>query len=139
MHIIASGILLSAPYTGRSLHIRGASEQYLLYTRNVPSDFDHLLAPPHGGRTREWTNPRLLLESDDYRVTLLSIYIDPVSAVSHIVVHPQPTQTLHLAVSPDGAVMSRTLFQKTALGSMAVIRGAGDGKRLFPRLRLLRR
>ncbi len=78
-----------------------------------------------------WTNTTLLVDFDIFTSSILNVYRDPSTSVSHVIIGvPYLSHYLHLAVSDNGTILFRTRFVDPAAVS-ATIRGTGDGHRLF--------
>ncbi len=79
-----------------------------------------------------WTGPIRLLTLQNY-ASVSCVYYDPASDITHVVVHERTVEwARHLAVSNNGTVLYSTLFRRQYTNwPKIVIRGAGDGKRLF--------
>ncbi len=78
----------------------------------------------------DWTGPVLLVNDSSY-VTVQSTYRDPATMASHVLLYNTSSRLiLHLALSNSGSIVHRNVLGKTSLYP-AILRGAGDGKRLF--------
>lgn len=83
-----------------------------------------------------WSSPEKLAEistASAKSIHITSLYRDPTSAVNHVVISQDgPNGFLHLAVSDSGKVLYQTAFKAAGIdATTAVIRGAGDGEKLF--------
>ncbi len=77
-----------------------------------------------------WTGP-VLLFSDSRYLRAISAYRDPVTLVSHALIHNNTArQTFHVAVDDQGQILYKTIFGVTFM-SHGSIQGAGDGKHLL--------
>ncbi len=78
-----------------------------------------------------WTGPILLLSATISTPAPLSIYRDPGSGLTHVIVVVQG-EHLHMAVSETGGLLYHKYFlDAPSYPANAVIRGAGDGQHLF--------
>ncbi len=75
-----------------------------------------------------WSEPTVLLDRHNEAITIHSVYRDPGSSSTHVVVG-LPGQILHFAILESGGYY-KTMFA-TASPITAVLRGAGDGAKLF--------
>lgn len=81
------------------------------------------------GSALAWADP-ILLNHTTYNMTILSVYHDPVSSVSHVAVKNINLYIAYFAVAENGTILYKCKFETTS-PEAAVIRGAGDGKRIF--------
>ncbi len=77
-----------------------------------------------------WSPPVRLLEFPGKNATVESVYRDPASALSHVVISCGHGYH-YLAVTDSGEIVHRADFTETFAAYRAVIRGAGDGRGLF--------
>ncbi|MDR3549065.1 MAG: sialidase family protein [Candidatus Pacebacteria bacterium] len=85
-----------------------------------------LLATTHAG----WTVPkRVFNKYGSMAVNVLNVYRDPTSSVNHVF-YTAASQRYHQALLDDGTELYKTAFN-IEYHDAAILRGAGDGKRLF--------
>ncbi len=85
-----------------------------------------LLATTHAG----WTEPKKILSRDENAVIYIQgVYRDPTSSVNHVYYSTGDIHH-HKALLDDGTELYNTDFNN-GYHEAAVLRGAGDGKRLF--------
>eukprot|EP01022_Parablepharisma_sp_SALTPOND_P000227 TRINITY_DN100_c0_g1_i2.p1 TRINITY_DN100_c0_g1~~TRINITY_DN100_c0_g1_i2.p1 ORF type:complete len:435 (-),score=-4.57 TRINITY_DN100_c0_g1_i2:118-1422(-) len=88
------------------------------------------------GVSAEWTAP---VEIDQYSKDrliysgVLDMYTDPSTEITHVVnSHYDDSVYQYVAIWPNGTIMHSTKFNDSLVSSLrAVIKGAGDGKRLY--------
>ncbi len=79
----------------------------------------------------KWTATSLLEDFGGNAAKIMAVYREPNSPVSHVIVGARGlVQYMHLAVTDEGAILYKTSFREQ-MALNAVLRGAGDGKRLF--------
>ncbi len=86
-----------------------------------------------GAALADWTDPKRIMNFTS-RGEILSTYRDPVSSRTHVIVMDYNPYTLwYLSISPDnsGTLLVKSSLANPSLVTSAVIRGAGDGNRLF--------
>ncbi|MDR3561745.1 MAG: hypothetical protein P4N59_09955 [Negativicutes bacterium] len=80
-----------------------------------------------------WTGP-VLLFNESHHISSESVYRDPVTLVSHVLVYNTTARhPFHIAINDLGQILYRADFDQT-YSTRAVIRGAGDGKHLLAAL-----
>ncbi len=78
----------------------------------------------------KWTQPTLLMWFKNF-IRLASVYRDPGSSLTHAIIQDEDEfKYIHLAVADSGTVVHKHAFQDR-YGLTAIIRGAGDGRRLY--------
>ncbi len=81
--------------------------------------------------TTKWTAPTLLEDFGENFADLFTVYRDPATSVSHVIVGMwHLTHYLYLAVTDEGVVLHKVSFREES-PKAAIIKGAGDGKHLF--------
>ncbi len=80
-----------------------------------------------------WTKPNKIYSvASNTFIAVQSAYRDPSTRIVHTVVNDNSYDRYHyLAVSPEGKLLYRHVFQDQYLAQMAIIRGKGDGKHLY--------
>ncbi len=76
----------------------------------------------------KWTKPVKLLDINQRPIYIRSMYRDPAVGVNHVVTYRDAFVGQYLAVADNGTLLHTHVF---GWARSAVIRGAGDGKRLF--------